>query len=74
MRTKDIYEYIFQKIASLYKGEEKVSPTKLTDYLTLLNTILGDTMNCQKPLNYFACIGKSKFELDLSKKKIKIGY
>ena len=71
--TKDIFEYIYQKISLLYKEEEQVSPEKLKEYLTLLNAILGDTMNIQKPFNYFACPGNNNFEVDFSNNKIDIG-
>ena len=71
--SKDIFEFIFQKIALIYRNEEKVSAEKLEEYLTLLNSILGDTMNCQKPLNYYSCAGNNKFVLDFSNKKIKLG-
>ena len=71
--TKDIYEFIYQKISSLYKEEEKPTPEILKEYLTLLNTIVGDTMNCQKPSNYFSCLGEGEFEINLSNKKIEVG-
>ena len=71
--SKDIFEFIFQKISLLYRNEEKVSAEKLEEYLTLLNSILGDTVNCQKPLNYYSCAGNNKFVLDFSDKKIKLG-
>ena len=71
--TKDIFEYIFQKIALIFKGVEKDSPEKINKYLTLLNTILNDTTSAQKPLNYYTCLGNNSFELDLSKHKIEIG-
>ena len=71
--SKDTFEFIFQKISLIYKGIEKDSPEKLNQYLTLLNTILGDTISIQKPLNYYACPGNNSFELELSKQKISIG-
>ena len=71
--SKDIFEFIFQKIALLYRNEEKPTAEKLEEYLTLLNSILGDTMNCQKPFNYYSCAGNNKFVLDFSNKKIKLG-
>ena len=71
--TKEIYEFIFQKISYLYREKEEITAQKLTEYLTLLNTIVGDTINCQKPYNYFACPGNNLFELNLSNKKIGIG-
>ena len=71
--SKEVFEYIFQKISHLYREEEKVTAQKLTEYLTLFNTIVGDTINCQKPYNYFVCSGNNLFEIDLSNKKIGIG-
>ena len=71
--TKDIFEYIFQKISLLYKEEEQVPPVKLKENLTLLNTILEDTTNIQKPFNYFACPGNNNFEVDFSNNKIEMG-
>ena len=71
--SKEIYEFIFQQIATLYRQEKDVTAKRLTEYLTLLNTIVGDTINTQKPYNYYSCLGKNKFEIDLSNKKIPLG-
>ena len=71
--SKEIFEFIFQKISLLYKEEGQTSPEKLNEYLTLFNTVLGDTTNYQKPFNYFACSGNNNFELNFSNKKIEIG-
>ena len=71
--TKNIYDYIFQKIALIYRGEEKSSQELLYDYLTLLNTFLGDTINHLKPRNYFCCSGDGYFEVDLRTFKLKAG-
>ena len=70
---KNVYDYLFQKIAAIYREEEKPSNELLYDYLTLLNIFLGDTINHQKPRNYFSCSGEGCFEVDLSNLKLKIG-
>ena len=71
--NKDIYEFLFQKISSLYRGEDDPSSENLFNLLSLLNTILGDTDNLEKPRNYFCCSGEGRFEIDLSKEKIQLG-
>ena len=63
---KEIYEYLFQKISSLYRGEIEIIPDNLYNYLKLLNVILSDIENIQKPNNYFACSGHGKFIFDYS--------
>ena len=70
---KNVYDYLFQKISAIYREEEKYSNELLYDYLTLLNTFLGDTINHLKPRNYFSCSGEGYFEVDLSNFKLKIG-
>ena len=71
--NKKICDYIFQKIAAIYREEEKPSNELLYNYLTILNTFLGDTINHLKPRNYFCCSGEGCFEIDLSKLKMKVG-
>ena len=72
--SKKIYEYIFQKFSEIYRGEENESSSDLFYYyLTLLNSIVSETENIQKPRNYFACSGDGKFEIDLSREKIELG-
>ena len=63
---KEIYEYIFQKISLLYRGEIELIPDNLYNYLKLLYVILGDIENIEKPNNYFACSGHGKFIFDYS--------
>ena len=63
---KEIYEYIFQKLSLLYRGEEEINPDNLYNYLKILYTLLDDTENIQKPNNYFACSGKGQFIFDYS--------
>jgi len=70
---KNVYDYLFQKISAIYREQEKPSNELLFDCLTLLNIFLGDTINHQKPRNYFSCSGEGFFEVDLSNLKLKIG-
>ena len=70
--NKNIYEFLFQKFSALYRNQE-ATPENLFNLLTLLNTILGETDNIQKPRNYFSCSGEGRFEVDLSKEKIELG-
>ena len=71
--NKNIYDYIFQKISAIYREEEKLSQELLYNYLILLHTFLGDTINHLKPRNYFCCSGEGCFEIDLSKLQLKMG-
>ena len=64
---KEIYEYIFQKLSRIYREEDDLNPDKVNIYLQILNAILGSTDNCQKPRNYFSCIGNGQFILDCNK-------
>ena len=70
---KEIYEYLFQKLSRLYRGEEDLKPNNLKNYLTLLYTILDETDNCVKPRNYFSCNGTGRFILDCND-QICVGY
>ena len=64
---KEIYEYIFQKLSRIYREEDDLNPDKVNIYLQILKAILGSTDNCQKPRNYFSCIGNGQFILDCNK-------
>ena len=71
----NIYDFLFQKLACLYRKEENPTSEKLLSYLTLLNTMVGETENIIKPRNYFACSGNCKFELNKdSRIKLGVGY
>ena len=70
--NKSVFDYVFQKIAAIYRQEES-SNDLLYDYLYILNILLGETFNQIKPRNYFCCQGKGCFEIDLSNMKIKMG-
>ena len=63
---KEIYEYIFQQISLIYRGEVKINQDKFYNYLKLLYVILDDIENIQKPRNYFSCSGYGKFIFDYS--------
>ena len=71
--NKNIYEFLFQKFSSLYRNIDEPTPENLFNLLTLLNTLLGETDNIQKPRNYFTCSGNGRFEVDLTKEKIELG-
>ena len=62
---KKIFEFIFQKLSLLYRGEEELLPESLTHYLTLLNSIISDVESRQKPHNYFCCNGEGNFNINL---------
>ena len=64
---KEVYQYLFQKLSELYRGEIPRTPEIMHDYLVLLNSILGSTEKSQKPRNYFSCIGNGQFMFDLNK-------
>ena len=71
---KDVYEYLFQKLSQVYRGEITPTSNNLFTYLKLLNVVLADTEACQPPKNYFACSGgHCKFSVDLNKKPIEVG-
>ena len=70
---KDIFEYLFQKISQIYRGEIPPSSNNLYGYLKFLQVILADTEASQPPKNYFACSGHCKFYVDLNKKAIDVG-
>ena len=67
---KEIYEYLFQKLSKLYRGEEELKPSNMKNYLTLLYTILDETDNCLKPRNYFSCNGNGRFILDCNEEML----
>ena len=70
---KEIYEYLFQNLSKLYRGEEDLKPNRMKNYLFLLYTILDETENCLKPRNYFSCNGNGRFILDCNE-QILVGY
>ena len=70
---KDIYEYIFQKLAQIYRGEIPAIEKYIYDYLKLLNTLFSD-IDSKQPKNYIACSGNCQFFVDFSKLPIELGY
>ena len=70
---KEIYEFLFQELSKVYRGEEKMNPNTIKNYLILLHTILDETESCVKPRNYFACNGNGRFILDCNE-QILVGY
>ena len=71
--NKNIYDYLFQKMSLIYRSEEKAGKDELREYLILLEAFLGETINSQKPRNYFCCNGDGYFEVDMSKLKLNVG-
>ena len=71
---KEIYEYLFQKLAKIYRGEMQANSNNMYNYLKLLNSVLCETDGMQIPKNYFACSGKNKFYINLNSKEIIVGY
>ena len=75
--NNEIYEYLFQSISKIYNKEETTqekTPENLYNHLSLLNTLLLNNEKIPKPRNFFTLSGNCKFELDLQKKKLNIGY
>ena len=72
--NKNMYDYLFQKISLLYRGNENLTKDDLKDYLIILESFLGETKNNQKPRNYFACSGEGFFEVDFSHLIMIVGY
>ena len=70
--NKNIYEFLFQKLSSIYRNQIEPSAENLNNILTLLNTVLGET-DIQKPRNYFSCSGEGRFDVDLTNEKIELG-
>ena len=70
--SKIIYEYLYQKLSSLYRNKD-ANQESMFDLLTLLNSIMGNTENMEKPRNYFCCSGKGRFEVDLTNENVKMG-
>lgn len=57
----------------IYRGNEDLSKDDLKEYLIILESSFGDTINKQKPRNYFACSGKGYFEVDMSNMNLNVG-
>ena len=72
---KEVYEYIFQNLAKIYRKELKPNAENVYTYLKLLGSLLGENDNLMNPKYYFSCGGgKSKFILDLKEKPIYLDY
>ena len=72
---KEIYEYLFQKLARIYRGEAPATSNSVKDYLNLLSSLLCET-EIIKPKNYFSCTGEdSKFQIDMKdKRSVEVSY
>ena len=71
---KEIYEYLFQRLTKIYRGEIPANSNNVYNVLKLLNSVLCENEGIQIPKNYFACSGKTKFYINLSTKDIIVGY
>ena len=70
---KEIYEYLFQKLSQIYRGEIPPKENNLYIYLKLLKTILSE-LESRTPKCYFACCGNCQFEIDLNESILHVGY
>ena len=70
---KEIYEYIFQKLSLIYRGELARTETNLETYLTLLKTLFTE-IETRPPKKYFACNGNCQFNVDLNNYLLQTGY
>ena len=71
---KEVYEYLFQKLTKVYRGEIQANSNNVYNYLKLLNSVLCETDGVQIPKNYFACSGKNKFCINFNSKEVIVGY
>ena len=69
---KEIYEYIFQKLSEIYRGEIPATENNLYNYLKLLKTISSE-IDSRPPKYYFACSGHCQFGVDLNKILVEVG-
>ena len=49
--NKNIYDYLFQKLSLIYRSENNLGKNDLHEYLVLLQSFLGETINNLKPRN-----------------------
>ena len=63
--TKTVLDYIYQQFAYLYRHPNELTTNKINMLLILLNALLGDTDNSEKPNNYFCLNGKGGINVDL---------
>ena len=71
---KKIFEFIFQKISSMYREKEKIDAGILADYLTLLYSVISDIESRNKPHNYFCCNGDGNFTVNLNELEMSINF
>ena len=69
---KEIYEYIFQKLSQIYRGEMPATSNNLYTYLKLLKTMLSE-IETRPPKCYFACSGHCQFNVDMNKILVEVG-
>ena len=71
---KKILEFIFQKISFIYREEDKIDAKVLSNYLTVLNSIISDIESRHKPHNYFCCNGDGNFSVNLNELELSINF
>ena len=71
---KEVYEYIFQKFAKIYRNEIEPNAENFYTHLQLLSNILCETDNIINPKNYFSCGGNCFFEVNFKERPIEIDY
>ena len=70
---KEIFEYLFQKLSQIYRGEMPRTNNNLYTYLILLKTIFKE-IKSRPPKNYFACSGNCLYNVNLNKHRLQVGY
>ena len=71
---KRIFEFIFQKISFMYREEEKIDAEVLSNYLTLLYSVISDIESRHKPHNYFCCNGDGNFTMNFNELEMSINF
>lgn len=60
--TKNIYDYLYQKLSKLYRNQD-AGQESMFDLLTLLNSIIGNTENMENQEIIFVVQGKEDLKL-----------
>ena len=71
---KEVYEYLFQKLAKIYKGEIQPTSNNVYNILKLISSVLCEIDSIVKPKNYFACPGNGKFVVELKENPVEVSY
>ena len=70
---KEVFVYLFQKLAKIYRGEIQATSNNVYNYLRLISSVLCET-DILKPRNYFPCSGNCKFYVEFKENPIEVGY